>query len=231
MELGSSRKLSVQDVVLLWHPIRYSAATTANPRRFCAQDVSFHAIPILLIVLSMSLRYVYHIAKVIDTLTYTCQCWNGSFWTRSPLSLLGLTLFPCHEGGPPCPKPGSATRNLVVLACNGVHTVSVCFCACPVSTGVDEAHQLLRTRWFPASSKIPKTVVTFECLAQFHSLSLQGKLTGYDYYQHLLHLTDNTDIDLPPVSNCLFIPQLSPHCILYRNGTASSCVLVVYGDI
>lgn len=62
----------------------------------------------------------------------------------------------------------------------------------------------MRLRWFPASPQRPATVVTFKCLDLFHKITVQGKLTGYDYYQSLIHLTDNTDINPPRVSvRCL----------------------------
>ena len=59
--------------------------------------------------------------------------------------------------------------------------------------------QLLRARWFPASPSKPRTVITFECLTLFHKLSNQGKLSGYDFYETLVHLTPNSYTDPPPV--------------------------------
>ncbi len=92
-----------------------------------------------------------------------------------------------------------------VLHTTGIHEVKVAFCGCPPGVGyapddTDNYKQLLRERFFPATPKQPATAVTFECLNEFHLLTTQGKLTGMDYYETLVHLTDNTGIDPPKVS-------------------------------
>lgn len=66
--------------------------------------------------------------------------------------------------------------------------------------------QLLRMQWFPATCERPQTVTTFECLSLFHLLTLQGKLTAYDFYMALVHLTDNYGIDVPKVSWFVTLP-------------------------
>lgn len=121
---------------------------------------------------------------------------------------LGL-IFNIGHGGSTCPSVDTSAPpfKLVIIATNGVHEIKIRWCTCSRSLGKASEHwvQLMRMRWFPASHARPKTAVTFDCLDLFHKLTLQGKLTGYDYYQSLLHLTNNTDVDLPRVSNFYII--------------------------
>lgn len=128
--------------------------------------------------------------------------WKG-FWDKIDLHELGLT-FSIGHGGLDCPSAdtNAPAYSIAVIATNGLHRVHVRWCTCSQSLGKASEHwvQLMRMRWFPASHARPRTVVTFDCLDTFHKLTLQGKLTGYDYYQSLLHLTDNADLDPPRVS-------------------------------
>ncbi len=48
---------------------------------------------------------------------------------------------------------------------------------------------------------IPATAVTFRCLDDFCHKSNQGKLTGYDYYNSLMHKMDSAELDPPKVSD------------------------------
>lgn len=120
----------------------------------------------------------------------------------------------------PCADHKAPPYTLVVIAANGVHKVHIRWCTCSQSLGKASDHwvQLMRMQWFPASHTRPRTVVTFDCLDRFHKLTLQGKLTGYDYYQTLLHLTDNTDLDPPRVSEQHVFINFRSH-FTYRNDT------------
>ncbi|KAH8111809.1 hypothetical protein DFH11DRAFT_1546400 [Phellopilus nigrolimitatus] len=125
--------------------------------------------------------------------------WCGVYWKPTSLGILGLVVHIGHMNFR-CPAPETLTRTLTVIHTNGIHRVKVLFCACGASAGEASLHynQLIRVRWFPASSKKPQTVVSFDCVEYFHILTLQGKLTAYDYYQSLVYHTDNTDTDPPP---------------------------------
>jgi hypothetical protein len=82
-----------------------------------------------------------------------------------------------------------------VLHTNGFHKIRVVFCGCSSDQStLLHRNQLLRSQLFPASPEIPKTAFTFQMLDLFCHLSTQGKLTTYDYYYSLLHLTDNTGV-------------------------------------
>ena len=115
---------------------------------------------------------------------------------------LGLVVHLGHSSTSTCPSPASPVKRLTVIDITGIHLMDVQFCGCSKTLGGGrlEYKQLLRTRWFPATSLKPKTAVTFACLNVFHLLTLQGKLTAHDFYMMLQHVTDNTRIDPPPVS-------------------------------
>lgn len=89
-----------------------------------------------------------------------------------------------------------------VLDVNGIFKIKVRFCGCSVSRGATGSApyiQLIRARLFPATAKIPQTAFTFRALTLASHLNNQGKLTGYDFYHSLMHLTDNAEIDPPKV--------------------------------
>ncbi len=127
---------------------------------------------------------------------------DGKFWWRAPLSSLGLVVNLGH-GRRQCPvSEGRMPRTMQIIDSNGVFSMKVQFCACSRATGVaaDQYIQLIRAGWFPATMRVPQTAVTFRCLDDFGHKSNQGKLTGYDYYNSLMHRTDNTELDPPNVS-------------------------------
>lgn len=129
------------------------------------------------------------------------KVWNGAFWSRAQLSDIGLVVNLQH-GARQCPAPSGGIRNIHVLDVNGIFNVKVRFCGCSISSGTsgsDAYVQLMRARLFPATAKIPKTVFTFRALTLASHLNNQGKVTGYDFYFSLMHLTDNAEIDPPKV--------------------------------
>lgn len=129
------------------------------------------------------------------------QGWNGTFWSRALLSDLGLVLNLQH-GVQPCPVPLGSVRNMHILDVNGIFKAKVRFCGCSRSSGTsasDAYVQLIRACLFPATAKIPQTAFTFRALTLASQLNNQGKLTGYDFYHSLMHITDNAEIDPPKV--------------------------------
>lgn len=137
--------------------------------------------------------------------------WTGSRWAKTSLAKkLGLVVQIGHPGiSCPANDEGTPVHDLTVIACNGIHNVRVRWCNCSKSLGFGHKHcvQLLRTRLFPASYSKPQTVVTFDCLKSFHGLTVQGKLTGFEFYQSVVNLTDNAGLDPPPVSTILYSIQ------------------------
>lgn len=89
----------------------------------------------------------------------------------------------------------------MVLHTNGLHPVTIHYCGCEqLTVAGTRLQQLLRYELFPATIGEPTTCATFRMLDQFHILTLQGKLTGYDYYLSLEYLTSNTGLGLKFVS-------------------------------
>jgi hypothetical protein len=126
-----------------------------------------------------------------------------------PLVDLGVCVQLGHNGSP-CPAPRHFDTPLTVYHTNGAHMVKVSFCECNEPPGgYLFANQLLRSSWFPASLTLPRTAFTFAVLERFHHLTLQGKTTAYDFYNSLVHETDNTGLKPPPVS-------LSLICCVYE---------------
>lgn len=120
-----------------------------------------------------------------------CQHWTGSYFRPSTLRSLGLEIQLGHHGGS-CPIPGELRRDFTVVHTNGVHSVDVRFCGCSSSYGASYPRiQLLRASWLPASLDSPRTATTFDCLQTFHVLTLQSKVSAYDYYLSIAHLSDS----------------------------------------
>ncbi|KAF7327511.1 CxC2 domain-containing protein [Mycena kentingensis (nom. inval.)] len=122
---------------------------------------------------------------------------NGNpFFQRITLKNLGLRIQLGHPPRQRCSAPIPADPGFVVLHCNGIHPVAIDFCGCHLRRDAFYV-QLLRRGFYPSTTYIPHTIATFECLDLFHTLSLKGKLTAYDYYATLEHLTHGAGIKPP----------------------------------
>ncbi|TDL13692.1 hypothetical protein BD410DRAFT_686190, partial [Rickenella mellea] len=122
--------------------------------------------------------------------------WNRNFFEHSSLRELGLRVQLGHLPHESCNNPHPATAGFTVIHTNGIHLVAVDFCACvSPSNAICRRIQLMRRQWFPASQNMPKTCCTFRVLEGFHTMSLQSKMSAYDYYAALTKLTDVTGID------------------------------------
>lgn len=107
-----------------------------------------------------------------------------------------------HRPGVLCSNPAISPQDFVVLHTNGFHPVTVHFCACEqMSTAGTQIQQLLRFELYPATIGDPRTCATFRVLELFHMLTLQGKLTGYDFYLSLEYMSDNTGLG-PRLVSC-----------------------------
>ena len=119
------------------------------------------------------------------------QEWTGTFFKKSSLRKAGLNLQLGHYPGDPCTNPDA--RAFTFIHTNGIHLVNVLFCACSqASDHGDHTRQLLRRRLFPATTRNPQTGATFSLLESAHILSVQSKLSLYDYYIAIETLTDAT---------------------------------------
>lgn len=169
-----------------------------------------------------------------EFLTLVQQRWTGNYFWPASLAALGLSVQLNHiKGSCPLPKPGPS--NFVVMDVNGFHFVNLQYCGCHLA--VPEVEQILRYGWYPGTTTTPHTAISMSCLVHFHLLTLQSKITAYDYYQTVSRLTDNSGIFKSVVGLILTSltmahphPSISPvriaissSCELYGNGDTSSC--------
>lgn len=115
---------------------------------------------------------------------------------------MGLRIQLGHPLGQRCQfrKPGH--KDFVVIHTNGIHLIDVDFCGC--TSAPEHRGQLLREGWWPATALDPQTCSTFAVLNMFHLLSLQGKLSAYDFYRALEYATENFGLKKLPVSFFIF---------------------------
>ncbi|KAJ3833633.1 hypothetical protein F5878DRAFT_665489 [Lentinula raphanica] len=117
--------------------------------------------------------------------------WNGKFFERISLKTIGVFVQLGHNARTACPNP-RVVENFTVIHVNGIHTVRLHYCCCPNELVAGERwQQLLRRRWFPATHIDPQTAATYQVMNMFHILTLQGKVTTYDFYAGLEKMTDN----------------------------------------
>ncbi|KAF7322147.1 CxC2 domain-containing protein [Mycena kentingensis (nom. inval.)] len=124
------------------------------------------------------------------------EMWNGQFFARVSLKSLGVRVQMGHRPRERCSAPTPAYSDFTVLHLNGIHSVNVDFCGCHLRQDAFYI-QLLRRGWYPATTTSPRTVATFQTLDTFHTLSLKGKITAYDYYGTLEHLTNGSGVKPP----------------------------------
>ncbi|KAJ8473447.1 hypothetical protein ONZ45_g16298 [Pleurotus djamor] len=124
--------------------------------------------------------------------------WNGKCYLPSSLKTIGLRVQLGHSPNVPCPHP-SSFPDFVVIHVNGLHVVHVDFCSCEKAplNGLPR-QQLLRRNWFPATTTQPQTCASLGVLKHFSMVTLQGKITMYDYHSALEKLSNNIiTSDLP----------------------------------
>lgn len=120
-------------------------------------------------------------------------------WQKFSLALAGLRITLGHSDGTVCAQPKHHVKSFVVLHTNGIHEVNLQFCRCTAEF-VDLPEQLLRHRWWPATTIKPKTAATFEVLDAFDAQSGTGKQNTYDFYNGLVVVSDGEGLHDIPVS-------------------------------
>ncbi|KAI6040184.1 hypothetical protein EDC04DRAFT_2867759 [Pisolithus marmoratus] len=124
------------------------------------------------------------------------EYWTGSYFKCRSLRDLGLWIQLGHRVGDRCYRPCPTARDdFMIIHSNGVHSVNLDFCSCESAEAPFQ--QLLHIHWFPASSKKPCTAATFNVLEQFHLLSFESKVSAFEFYQSLSHISDNTGLNPP----------------------------------
>jgi CxC2 like cysteine cluster associated with KDZ transposases len=119
--------------------------------------------------------------------------WNGKYFKRVSLKLLGCRIQLGHPTHERCPIPTPASGDsFVIIDTNGIHDVGLDFCGC--GTGGNPVQQLLRYRLFPATVQQPNTAATFRALHHFQLLSFETKCSVQEYHQTLMRESDNTGL-------------------------------------
>ncbi|KAG6848454.1 hypothetical protein H0H93_016828 [Arthromyces matolae] len=122
--------------------------------------------------------------------------WTGEFFTQTSLKSLGLQVQLGHPFGHPCGNPHPGRKDFIVIHTNGLHNISINYCACEHATSY--AVQLLRHGWYPSTSDRPATVASMAVLRHFQMLSFESKASSYEFYNTLVRLTDNTGMNRVP---------------------------------
>ncbi|KAG2096118.1 uncharacterized protein F5147DRAFT_584181 [Suillus discolor] len=129
----------------------------------------------------------------VETPFHRIKEWRWDFFSSVTLESLGLRIQLGHDPGQHCRNPKSARNNdFVVIDTHRIHEIGLDFCGC--ETAASHYKQLLRARWFPATSTDPRTAATFSILNFFHLLSFESKVSAYEFYHTLARITDNTGI-------------------------------------
>lgn len=126
--------------------------------------------------------------------------WNDLFFQRNTLKQMGLRVQLGHEPGERCynPRP-SAGDDFVVIDVHGVHEIALDFCGC--ASAQIHYKQLLRARWYPATTSDPRTAATFTLLEHFHILSFKSKVSAYEFYHSLARRNNNAGLSHIRVSS------------------------------
>nr|GAT44480.1 predicted protein [Mycena chlorophos] len=122
---------------------------------------------------------------------HSIQEWDSVnfHFSKTTLKSLGLRVQVGHPVPDVCcPHPRPAPDEFVVLHDNGIHQLAIDYCGC---VGAEAEYlQLLRSRFFPATTKRPQTCATFSCLDRYNAFSLKPRTNGWDFYDTLERLTD-----------------------------------------
>lgn len=122
------------------------------------------------------------------------------FFERTTLKKIGLRIQLGHRVGEQCSNPSPAAGDdFVVVDGNGIHEVGLDYCSCEKAQ--DAVTQLLRVRWYPATTTAPKSAATFNVLEFFQLLSFESKASVFEFYYTLMRRTNNTGISTDPVSH------------------------------
>src|SRR5438128_10124887 len=89
--------------------------------------------------------------------------------------------------GPPHLVQPKGRTHMTVIHTNGVHYCAIRYCACQ---GSEEAHiQLMKADLFPATTKEPRTVFTFQILDDFMRDNLECGTSAMNYYSKIRRIT------------------------------------------
>ncbi|KAJ7165383.1 hypothetical protein C8R46DRAFT_1220512 [Mycena filopes] len=117
--------------------------------------------------------------------------WNGEFWEQVSLAALGL-VYQLGHGGGRCIFPDPKVRQMVVLEYPYVHRVNYHYCGCKKSDTAPPLQQLLRNKWYPATTVDPATCATFATLETFRLENVTGNMNVSDFITTMERRTNAT---------------------------------------
>ncbi|KAJ3792384.1 hypothetical protein GGU11DRAFT_750096 [Lentinula aff. detonsa] len=135
----------------------------------------------------------------------------GYFKRQDISTILGsdASAIPLGHDGDKCPRAPKPLFMTIVDHTTGVHATKVTFCGCSDSS---KWQQLMNANLFPATVAEPQTAFTFGTLRNWQLITLQSKITAYDYVRALRRLTDNVFTgNVPDVyRQFLFVTRIWP---------------------
>lgn len=102
---------------------------------------------------------------------------------------MGLVFQLGHKGAR-CRHPDPTPRWMTIIHVNGIHTVAYRYCACGVSDREHHWQQAMRSGWYPATTHIPQTCASMECLNFYRRLKVIATVNVRDYITTLEDMTD-----------------------------------------
>ncbi|KAF9490476.1 hypothetical protein BDN71DRAFT_1523131 [Pleurotus eryngii] len=119
-----------------------------------------------------------------------------SYFVPQSLKALGLRIQLGHDLGKICLNPCRAKGDtFVIIDIQGVHEVGLDFCGCQTAQLLTV--QLLQRGLFPSTVTTLQTAATFQVLDLFQMLSVEGRLSAFEFYKTLVRITDKTKIEPP----------------------------------
>ncbi|KAL0577210.1 hypothetical protein V5O48_004776 [Marasmius crinis-equi] len=123
------------------------------------------------------------------------EMWNGFFFERKTLKSMGLIFQLAHPAKTTCRFPRRCREGFVVVDVDCIQEVNIQFCMCQERTQIgDYFQQLMRRSLFAATVEEPHTAFTFRSLEFFHTLTLTGKVSSYDFYNTIERRTDGAGL-------------------------------------
>ncbi|KAL1671667.1 hypothetical protein EV122DRAFT_284713 [Schizophyllum commune] len=122
--------------------------------------------------------------------------WTGSYWEKVSLASLGL-IYQLGHGGKPCPRPEPLVRSLTVID-QRLHSIKLRYCGCRLDQGAEHTVQLLRNRWYPATTFDPETCATFAALDWFRLAAVHANVNVHNHVKVLEAISDPLGLKAVP---------------------------------
>ncbi|KAL0574969.1 hypothetical protein V5O48_006985 [Marasmius crinis-equi] len=123
------------------------------------------------------------------------EMWNGLFFEKKTLKAMGLVFQLAHPLQVSCGFPRRCREGFVVVDIDYIQEINIQFCLCQDRAKIgDYFQQLMRHSLFAATVKEPHTAFTFRFLEFFHTLTLTGKVSSYDFYNAIERRTDGAGL-------------------------------------